>query len=148
MRERLRRILVLMSRRILFLIAALPVLAAVTLPVIPWKPNDRSRPVPPAITPATPSTQQQAGTAPSDATVLFDGKDLSKWESAKSGPTAWAVHDGYFEVKPGTGNIRTKEAFGDCQLHVEWAAPNAPRGKDQDRGNSGVFLMGLYGSVS
>jgi hypothetical protein len=134
-----------MSRRFVFLLAALPVLAAVTIPVIPWKANDRSRPVPPAITPATCSTQQQPGSPPSDATVLFNGKDLSNWESAKGGgPVKWTVREGYFEVAPRTGAIRTKEAFGDCQLHVEWAAPNPPRGKDQDRGNSGIFLMGLY----
>lgn len=134
-----------MSKRFAFLLIALPSLAAVTIPVIPWKANDRTRPAPPEITPATASTQEQAGKPPSDATVLFDGKDLSKWESAKgSGPAPWHVGDGYFEVAPGTGDIRTKQPFGDCQLHVEWATPNPPRGKDQDRGNSGVFLMGLY----
>jgi len=125
-------------------LAALPLLAAVTLPVIPWKPNDRSRPVPPAVTHATPSTQQEPGKPPSDATVLFNGKDLSNWEGAKGGPAQWIVRSGYFEVAPGTGDIRTKQAFGDCQLHAEWASPNPPRGKDQDRGNSGISLMGLY----
>ena len=50
---------------------------------------------------------------------------------------------GYFATVPGTGYIRTKQAFGDCQLHVEWATPNPPHGTDQDRGNSGVFLHGL-----
>ena len=62
----------------------------------------------------------------------------------EGGPLKWIVREGYFEVAPGSGDIRTKQAFGDCQLHVEWAAPNPPRGKDQDRGNSGIFLMGLY----
>jgi hypothetical protein len=131
-------------RRILFFVSAIPLLAAVTIPVIPWKPNDRSRPVPPTITPGTASTQAEPGKPPSDAVVLFDGKDLSQWESVKGGPAPWVVRDGYFEVAPGTGNIRTKQAFGDCQLHVEWAAPVPPRGHDQDRGNSGIFLMGLY----
>lgn len=109
-----------------------------------WGPNDRSRPVPPIITPGTFSTQDRPGSPPSDAVVLFNGKDLSNWESVKGGPAKWTVGDGYFATVPGTGYIQTKQAFGDCQLHVEWAAPNPPHGRDQDRGNSGVFLQGLY----
>lgn len=109
-----------------------------------WKPNDRNRPLPPVITPGVAGTQTQAGISPSDAKVLFNGKDLSNWESIKGGTAKWAVGDGYFMVVGGTGDIRTKEQFGDCQLHLEWATPNPPRGRDQDRGNSGVFLGGLY----
>lgn len=109
-----------------------------------WKIHDRSRPMAPVITPGEPSTQDHAGPPPSDATVLFNGKDLSNWESIKGGEAKWKVGDGYFEVGPGTGDIQTKQGYGDCQLHVEWAAPDPPRGKDQDRGNSGVFLHGLY----
>ena len=83
--------------------------------------------------------------APSDAVVLFDGKDLSKWKSQKGGgPAPWKVEGGYFEVAKGTGGIQTKDGFGDCQLHVEWMSPNPPVGEGQDRGNSGVFLMGIY----
>ena len=81
---------------------------------------------------------------PSDAIVLFDGKDLSKWKGQDGGPARWVVRDGYFEVAAGTGSISTAQGFGDVQLHVEWAAPNPPKGADQDRGNSGVYLMGLY----
>jgi hypothetical protein len=110
-----------------------------------WGPNDRHRPAPPIITPGTASTQEHPGLPPSDAIVLFNGKDLSNWESVKDGgPAKWTVGDGYFATVPGTGYIRTKGAYGDCQLHVEWAAPNPPHGVDQDRGNSGVFLHGLY----
>ena len=109
-----------------------------------WAIHDRNRPLPPVITPGTPSTQEKAGRPPSDAVMLFDGKDLSGWESAKGGPARWKVGNGYFQVAAGTGDIQTKQAFGDCQLHVEWAAPTPPHGEDQDRGNSGVFLMGLY----
>ena len=110
-----------------------------------YGPNDRSRPEPPIITPGTASTQDHPGKPPSDAVVLFNGKDLSNWESAKDGgPAKWTVGDGFFATVPGTGYIRTKQAFGDCQLHVEWSAPNPPHGQDQDRGNSGVFLQGLY----
>jgi hypothetical protein len=110
-----------------------------------WKRNDRSRPEPAIITPGTFSTPKQAGAPPSDATILFDGKDLSKWEMSRDGSAPlWPVKKGYFEVIPKHGPMRTKDSFGDCQLHVEWASPNPPVGKDQDRGNSGVFLNGIY----
>jgi hypothetical protein len=81
---------------------------------------------------------------PSDAIVLFDGRDLSQWRGADDGPARWKVAPGYFEVAPGTGGIHTVQGFGDVQLHIEWSAPNPPHGEDQDRGNSGVFLMGRY----
>ncbi len=101
--------------------------------------HDRSRPSPPAVDPGT------AGHAPSDAVVLFEGKDLSRWHSQKSsGPAAWKVENGYFEVVKDTGGIETAESFGDCQLHLEWATPSPPAGEDQDRGNSGVFFLGQY----
>jgi hypothetical protein len=109
-----------------------------------WKIHDTSRPRPPIITPGTASTQDQPGQPPSDATVLFDGSDLSKWQTASGQPAPWKVRDGILEVVAKSGMIQTKESFGDCQLHVEWAAPDPPRGQDQDRGNSGVYLMGLY----
>lgn len=111
---------------------------------IQWQIHDRNRPQPPVITPGEASTQDQAGKPPSDAIIVFDGKDLDGWESVKGGPALWKVGDGYLEVVPHTGDIKTKQAFGDCQLHVEWAAPDPPRGQDQDRGNSGVYLMTLY----
>jgi hypothetical protein len=77
--------------------------------------------------------------------VLFDGTSLNKWRSAKEGggPAKWLVKDGYAEVMPGEGDIQTIEEFGDCQLHVEWAAPSKVEGSSQGRGNSGIFLMGL-----
>jgi hypothetical protein len=103
-----------------------------------WKIHDRTRPVPPVIRPGS------TGKAPSDATVLFDGRDLSKWESARGGAARWKVVDGVLEVAPGTGDIHTAQAFGDCQLHLEWAEPNPPREADQSRGNSGVYLMSRY----
>jgi hypothetical protein len=117
-----------------------------------WGPNDDNRPKPPIITPGTASTQEQAGKPPSDAIVLFNGKDLSNWENVHMvnnepkdpGPAKWAVKDGYFEVVPHTGMLRTKAAYGDCQLHVEFAEPVPPVGTGQGRGNSGVFLQGLY----
>ncbi|MBO0863254.1 MAG: DUF1080 domain-containing protein [Chloracidobacterium sp.] len=83
--------------------------------------------------------------APSDAIVLFDGKDLSNWASANGeGPAKWEVKDGAMVVVRGTGPIRTKREFDDIQLHIEWATPTAVVGDGQNRGNSGVFLQGLY----
>jgi hypothetical protein len=98
----------------------------------------------PVMTSGQCSTQEHVGKPPSDATVLFGGNDLSNWRTADGGPAKWHVADGYFEVVPGTADMYSREAFGDCQLHVEWATPSPPRGEDQDRGNSGIFLMGLY----
>jgi hypothetical protein len=111
-----------------------------------WPQHDESRPQPPVVDPGTASTQEKAGVPPADAVVLFDGKDLAKWRSTKDGSAArWKIENGYLEVVPGTGDIRTEQAFGDCQLHVEWATPSPhPGDEGQHRGNSGVFLMGLY----
>ena len=83
--------------------------------------------------------------APSDAIVLFNGKDLSQWQEASHGgaPT-WKIKDGYMQVNPGTGNIQTKKGFGDCQLHIEWKTPDTAKGNGQERGNSGIFLMSRY----
>jgi len=78
--------------------------------------------------------------------VLFDGKDLSQWasyESGLAGPVTWKVENGYMEVAPHGGNIYTKQKFGDCQIHIEWASPAAVNGAGQGRGNSGVFPLGF-----
>jgi len=109
-----------------------------------WKVHDWSRPRPPVIDPGTFSTQETPGRPPSDAIVLFDGKDLSKWRSMDGGPAKWIVKNGYMESVKGAGYIRTYQNFGDCQLHVEFATPTPPKGTSQGRGNSGVFLMGKY----
>ncbi len=115
-------------------------------PIIPgtnYKVHDSQRPRPRVVEPPEPSTQESPGRPPSDAVVLFDGKDLSNW-AGKNGPAEWKVENGYMEVVPGTGNIESRSHFGDCQLHVEWAAPEKVEGDSQKRGNSGVFLMGQY----
>ncbi len=85
---------------------------------------------------------EKPGAPPSDAVVLFDGSDLSLWEG-RDGPAEWEVRDGFMRVN-GTGTIGTREHFGDCQLHLEFALPANPTGSSQGRGNSGVFLMGVY----
>jgi hypothetical protein len=79
-----------------------------------------------------------SGGPPADAIVLFDGKDLSQWQ----GGDKWLVEDGVATVKG--GGITTKQAFGDCQLHLEWASPAEVKGSGQGRGNSGVYLQGRY----
>jgi hypothetical protein len=95
------------------------------------------------VVPGTFSTAQQPGQPPSDAIILFDGTDLSKWQTDKGQPAKWLVKEGVLQVEPGTGQIQTREKFGDCQLHIEWAAPAKVEGEGQGRGNSGVFLMGM-----
>ena len=85
-----------------------------------------------------------ASGAPSDAIVLFNGRDLSQWQSARGGDAKWLVKDGYMEVAAKTGDIVSKAAFGDMQLHIEWATPPVVQGEGQGRGNSGVFLQGRY----
>jgi len=98
-------------------------------------------PVPAKVTPGA-----TAGAPPSDAIILFDGKNIDAWKSAKAdGPALWKVANGEMIVAPGTGDIQTREKFGDVQLHVEWCAPQLPPDKvNQDRGNSGVFLQDVY----
>ncbi len=105
------------------------------LPGSEWRVHDIRRPQPPVVAPGPP---------PSDAVVLFDGVDLAAWRSTGGGPVGWRVADGYAEVVPSAGDIETVEHFGDCQLHVEWAAPAEVSGSSQGRGNSGVILMGRY----
>ena len=86
-----------------------------------------------------------AADAPSDAIVLFGGKDASKWKAQKDGgPVKWKIEDNALVVAGGTGGIETKEGFGDCQLHIEWRTPAEVKGESQGRGNSGIFLMGRY----
>ena len=111
------------------------------LPDSRWRVHDAERPYPPVVEPCPVGTSAP----PSDAVVLFDGESLDAWQPAgKPGEEAhWALEDGALVVN-GTGSIETREAFGDCQLHVEWRAPAAPTGEGQGRGNSGVFLMGRY----
>jgi hypothetical protein len=112
------------------------------IPGTPWRIHDAARPHPRSVTPgATP------GASPSDALVLFDGKDLSRWGQMKAGQlvaSTWPVHDGYFETGAGSGSMVTRDKFGDVQLHLEFSTPSPGRGASQDRGNSGVIFMGRY----
>ncbi len=113
----------------------------------PWAIHDRNRPQPVRVEPGTFSTADKPGQPPADAIVLFDGTpaSLERWisDSKEGGPVKWAIRDGALECVPKTGDIRTIDQFGDCQLHIEWAAPRRVEGSSQGRGNSGIFLLGL-----
>jgi hypothetical protein len=114
-------------------------------PMLPgqrWHVHDSDRPHPTQIAPGA-----TCGTPPSDAVILFDGKDLSRWAQNARGRLVapkWKVENGYFEIAPKTGDMFTREKFGDCQLHVEWASPPVVRGTSQNRGNSGIYFMSRY----
>jgi hypothetical protein len=113
------------------------------VPTIPdWEVHDLERPQPEWVD--TGAGSDKPVPPPSDAIVLFDGKDLSAWQAQGGGAAKWTIKDGYMEIAPGTGAIRTKEGFGDVQLHVEWASPMQPNRTGQDKGNSGIFLMDTY----
>jgi len=95
---------------------------------------------PPVVTPG--ATFSHGAPPPSDAIVLFDGKDLSAWQTQDGKAPNWKIENGYAEVHQ--GGITTKAEFGDIQLHIEWASPSEVTGKDQGRGNSGVYFQGRY----
>lgn len=96
-------------------------------------------PEPPVIAPG-----KTAGAAPSDAIILFDGSSLSHWEHRNGQPANWTIGDQAMTVKAGTGDILTKQKFGDCQLHIEWRTPAEVKGESQGRGNSGIYFMSRY----
>jgi hypothetical protein len=108
-------------------------------------------PQPKIVTPGTSASQQKKSanndfiTAPSDAIILFDGNDLSAWKSSRQegGDAKWTVKDGVF-IANQTGGIQTKQHFENYQLHLEWRIPENVTGNGQGRGNSGVFMQGIY----
>jgi len=95
-------------------------------------------PVPTKVTPG------ENNAPPSDAIVLFDGKDLNEWTNARGSSAEWIVEDGAMTVKAGSGEVKTKLKFGDFQLHIEWRTPAEVKGEGQGRGNSGIFMMERY----
>jgi hypothetical protein len=110
---------------LLFALTALSVVADEYLTGVKWE-------EPKLVTPAL------HGLPPSDAVVLFNGADLSAWDKADN----WTVENG--AMIAGRGDIKSQQSFGDCQLHIEWAAPAPATGSGQGRGNSGIFLMDKY----
>ena len=105
-----------------------------------WPIHSPTRPQPKVVDPG-PSSLPVA--PPRDAVILFDGTSLAKWKQKDDAAAKWVVRDGYFEVSAGAGDLMSRDSFGDVELHVEWMAP-PPKGKGQERGNSGVYLMSTY----
>ncbi|WP_025764737.1 3-keto-disaccharide hydrolase [Dyadobacter tibetensis] len=105
-----------------------------------WSPEPR------LVTAGKADSQVSGFTAPSDAIVLFDGRNLDQWVSAKDGSSKapWTNSDGIMTVVPKSGDIQTKELFGDYQMHIEWRTPAKVDGNGQGRGNSGIFMQGIY----
>jgi hypothetical protein len=101
-------------------------------------------PVPRLVTPGAGSGAVSGFTAPSDAIVLFNGSNLDEWVSARGGDAPWTVSDNAMTVAAGKGDIQTKREFGDYQLHIEWRTPAEVKGNGQGRGNSGIFMQGVY----
>jgi hypothetical protein len=96
-------------------------------------------PVPKVISPGVKSSD-----APSDAVVLFDGKNTSGWTQVSGKDFSWKIDSGFMMVNPDSGDIKTKQGFGSCQLHIEWRTPFLVKGESQGRGNSGIFFMSRY----
>jgi hypothetical protein len=115
-----------------------------------WRAHDTNRPQPVVVLPPTVSIPEQTGQPPSDAIVLFDGRDLSQWrrQIPKNDPNPadttpkWKVENGYMEIAPKSGTLFTTNKFSNCQIHVEWATPAEVKGNSQGRGNSGFILQG------
>lgn len=130
-------------RKIYLLVLAAFLLGALALEVSAQnletsEPTEVWEPVPRVVT-------VEAGKAPSDAIVLFNGENLDEWEHVlDQRPVEWEVKDQVVTVKPGAGDIRTKKKFGDCQLHLEWRTPLMVNSDGQGRGNSGIFFMERY----
>lgn len=116
-------------------------------PLLPggkWHVHDPARPQPPVVTPG--KTFNLGASAPSDAEVLFDGTGLDKWQSSRKdgGAAMWKTNENFVESAAKSGGIRTRGAWADFQLHLEWATPNPPHGEGQARGNSGVLINNMY----
>ena len=107
-------------------------------PLGDWPQHSRQRPLPKVTTPGPIAAVR----APADAIVLFDGTSMAKWTHGDGAPAKWRVVDGAFQVVPRTGTLTTRDSVGDVHLHIEWMSPKPAVGKDQDRGNSGVFFGG------
>ena len=132
------------TRKILFLFALTAIFSgnhAMAQLATGWKAHDKKRPAPKVVDPGEATA---SASVPSDAIVLFDGKDLSNWNGPRDGKPKWLVKDGVMESVKGAGFLHSKEKFGDCQLHIEWTSPTKVKGNGQGRGNSGVFLPGGY----
>lgn len=106
-----------------------------------WPVHSMQRPRPPVVDPGPGALPVPPSR---DAVVLFDGSSLDRWRHADGRAATWIVRDGYVEVRPGSGDLLTRDDFGDVQLHIEWMSPDPPEHDGQNRGNSGVYLMNTY----
>lgn len=137
-------------KKITLLVAGILASAASYAQLQPAKQTPESselwNPVPRVVTPGKGTNDVSGFNAPADAIVLFDGRNLDNWVSSKAGNPAapWTVGDGAMTVAPKSGNIQTKQSFGDYQLHIEWRTPAKVDGNGQGRGNSGIFMQGIY----
>ena len=114
-------------------------------PIIPgqkWRVHDGTRPQPQIVKPG--ATFSHLAPPPDDAAALFDGTDLKHFEKGDGSPAGWKVENGFMEVVPGSGTIRTRSHFSDFQLHLEFATPQEVKGNSQGRGNSGVIVFGDF----
>lgn len=128
-----------MNSKILFFVITIVIATALHAQQGDPKLTEIWTPVPKKVSPGKVSTG-----APSDAIVLFDGKDAAAWQMKTGKPFAWKVEDNAMTIVPSAGDVQTKQGFGDCQLHIEWRIPATVTGEGQGRGNSGIFLMGHY----
>jgi hypothetical protein len=124
-------------KKTLFLLASISLTFSIHGQMAPQE-TEWYTPTPPKVVPGT-----QPGAAPSDAIILFNGKDLSMWKGEKGDPM-WEIRNGELTVKPGTGSIMTLRHFGDVQLHIEFKSPAPAQLNGQNRGNSGIFLQSQY----
>ena len=141
--------LIKMDKRGLFTVVTLFFSVVVMAQPDPSKQTPESselwNPVPRIVTPSDAIVSKALSTAPSDAIVLFDGKDFSKWKSSlPNGKVQWTIADGAMTVKPGSKDIETIQQFDDYQLHIEFRTPAEVKGTSQGRGNSGIFMQGKY----
>ena len=125
-------------KRFLLPVMALFLTAGLSAQMVPEE-TEWYSPIPPKVTPGS-----QPGMPPSDAVILFDGKDLSSWKGEDGSAPKWEIREGAMVVKPGTGSIKTKQHFGDVQLHIEFKSPDPENHSGQNRGNSGIFLQSRY----
>ena len=139
-----------MNKKVIFAIAAISYAGVAHAQLDRSKQTPESselwNPVPRVVTPGSSTVNAAPSTAPSDAIVLFDGKDLSKWKSSRTngGNAPWTVSNGVMTVKPGSGDIETTQQFENYQLHIEFRTPAEVKGNGQGRGNSGIFMQGVY----
>ncbi len=125
-------------KRFLLPVMALFLTTGISAQMVPEE-TEWYSPKPPKVTPGN-----QPGMPPSDAVILFDGKDLSQWKSEDDSAPRWEIREGAMVVKPGTGSVKTKQHFGDVQLHIEFKSPDPKNHSGQNRGNSGIFLQSRY----